>query len=65
MELKDATTFTDLTQGKIRHIDFRIGVNFATRVLDVEATYQMQEPVHGSLCLDSFKIDLKEARGGS
>lgn len=62
MELKDATTFTDLTQGKIRHIDFRIGVNFATRVLDVEATYQMQEPVHGSLCLDSFKIDLKEAR---
>src|SRR5512138_2717257 len=62
MELKDATTFTDLTQGKIRHIDFRIGVNFATRVLDVEAAYQMQEAVHGSLYLDSFKIDLKEAQ---
>src|SRR5512142_2584139 len=58
---KDATTFTDLTQGKIKHIDFRIGVNFATRVLDIEATYRLQEPVHGSLYLDSSKIDLKKA----
>src|SRR5512143_2719962 len=62
MELKDATTFSDLTQGKIKHIDFRIDVNFATRRLDVEATYQMEEPVQGSLYLDTFKIDLKEAQ---
>ena len=60
MELKDPTSYTDLTQGKIRHIDFRIGVNFSTRILDIEATYQLQEPVHGSLYLDAFKIDLKQ-----
>ncbi|HSB01839.1 MAG TPA: M1 family aminopeptidase/hydrolase [Anaerolineales bacterium] len=61
MAFKDPASYTDLTQGKIRHIDFRIGVNFATHILDVEATYQLEEPVRGSLYLDSFKIDLKEA----
>ena len=62
MELKDPSTYTDLAQGRIKHIDFRIGVNFSTRTLEIEANYQMQEPVLGSLYLDSFKIDLKEAR---
>jgi leukotriene-A4 hydrolase len=61
MTFKDPASYTDLAQGKIKHIDFRIGVNFATRILDVEATYQLEEPVHGSLYLDSFKIDLKKA----
>jgi aminopeptidase N len=62
MNIKDPTTYTDLSQGKIKHIDFGISVDFSTRTLDIEATYQMQEPVHGSLYLDSFKIDLREAR---
>ncbi|MBN2118459.1 MAG: leukotriene A4 hydrolase C-terminal domain-containing protein [Anaerolineales bacterium] len=61
MTFKDPASYTDLTQGRIKHIDFRIGVNFATRILDIEATYQLQEPVRGSLYLDSFKIDLKKA----
>jgi aminopeptidase N len=62
MDIKDPTTYTDLSQGKIKHIDFRISVDFSTRTLDIEATYQMQEPIHASLYLDSFKIDLREAR---
>jgi leukotriene-A4 hydrolase len=62
MDTKDPTTYTDLSQGKIKHISFRLSVDFSTRTLDIEATYQMQEPVHGSLYLDSFKIDLREAR---
>src|SRR5512144_3169894 len=62
MELNDPTTYTDLSQGKIKHIDFRISVNFSTHTLDIEATYQMQEPVHGSLYLDSYRLDLQEAR---
>lgn len=61
MELKDSASYADLSQGRIRHIDFRIGVNFSTRMLDLEASYHMQEPVRGSLYLDSFKIDLKKA----
>ncbi|HET9913669.1 MAG TPA: M1 family aminopeptidase/hydrolase [Anaerolineales bacterium] len=61
MTFKDPASYTDLTQGRIKHIDFRIGVNFSTRVLDIEATYQLQEPVQSSLYLDSFKINLQEA----
>jgi aminopeptidase N len=57
----DPTTYTDLAQGQIKHIDFRIGVNFSTRTLDIEARYQLQEPCMGSLYLDSFRIDLKKA----
>ena len=57
----DPTSYTDLTQGKIHHIDFHIHVDFSARLLNVEATYQMQEPIHGSLYLDSFQIDLEEA----
>jgi len=61
MEFKDPASYTDLKQGKIKHIDFRIAVDFSTHTLDVTAQYQLQEPVHGSLYLDSYKLDLKEA----
>jgi leukotriene-A4 hydrolase len=61
MTLNDPTSYADLTQGKIHHIDFHIGVDFIYRSLYVEATYQMQESIHGSLYLDSFQIDLKDA----
>src|SRR5215213_8437151 len=62
MDLKDPASYTDLSQGKIQHIDFHINVDFSIRTFDIEARYQLQEPVNGSLFLDSFKIDLKEAR---
>lgn len=62
MEFKDPASYADLSQGKIKHILFRISVDFSTRTLEIESTYQMQEPVQGSLFLDSYKIDLKEAR---
>jgi leukotriene-A4 hydrolase len=61
MTFKDPASYTDLSQGKIKHIDFRISVDFSMHILDIEATYHLQEPVHGSLYLDSFKIDLKQA----
>lgn len=62
MQLNDPTTYADLSQGQIKHIDFRIGVDFSTHTLDIEARYQMQEPVHGSLYFDTYQIDLTEAR---
>jgi leukotriene-A4 hydrolase len=62
MEFKDPASYADLTQGKIKHILFRVTVDFSTHTLEIEATYQMQEPVQGSLFLDSYKIDLKETR---
>ncbi len=61
MTFHDPTSYVDLTQGKIAHIDFHIVVDFPSRTLDIEATYQMQQPVQGSLFLDTFKIDVNEA----
>jgi leukotriene-A4 hydrolase len=62
MTFKDPASYADLVQGRIKHILFRINVDFPTRILEIESTYQMQEPIQGSLFLDSYKIDLKEAR---
>ena len=62
MEFKDSASYSDLAQGKIKHIDFHIVVDFSTRMLDIEATYELQGPVQGSLYLDSYKVDLKQAR---
>ena len=61
MILHDPTSYADLTQGRIKHIDFYIQVDFASRTLDVEATYQTEQPISGSLFLDSFKIQMGEA----
>jgi len=62
MTPQDPTTYSDLEQGKIKHIDFRIRTDFSSRTLDIEATYQMQAPVHGSLFLDTFKLSVKDAQ---
>ena len=62
MTFKDPASYADLAQGRIKHILFRINVDFSTRTLEIESTYQMQEPVQGSLFLDSYRIDLREAR---
>ena len=65
MEFKDPASYADLSQGRIKHILFRINIDFSTRTLEVESTYQMKKPVQGSLFLDTYKIDLKEARANS
>ena len=62
MTTQDPTTYADPSQGRIKHIDFRIKVDFDERVFDIEATYQLKEPISGELTLDSYKIDLKEAK---
>lgn len=62
MTSHDATSYTDLAQGRIQHIDFRIQADFSSRTLDVTAAYRMQEPLNGSLYLDTFKIEMQEAQ---
>ncbi len=61
MDFHDPTSYTDLTQGRISHIDFHIQADFSSCTLDIEATYQMQSPLHGSLHLDTFKLEMKQA----
>ncbi|HSG43551.1 MAG TPA: leukotriene A4 hydrolase C-terminal domain-containing protein [Anaerolineales bacterium] len=62
MTTQDPTTYSDPMQGKIKHIDFQIKVDFVTSILDIEATYQLDKPISGTLFLDSYKIDLKQAQ---
>ena len=62
MTPQDPTTYSDLEQGRIKHIDFRIRADFSTRTLDIEAAYQMQAPVNGSLFLDTVKLNIKDAQ---
>ena len=62
MTTQDPTTHSDPTQGKIKHIDFIIKVDFDANILDIEATYQLDKPFSGTLLLDSYKIDLKQAQ---
>jgi leukotriene-A4 hydrolase len=61
MARQDPHSYADLTQGKISHIGLRIKVDFNTQILEVEADYQIEEPVSGSLFLDTAGIDLKQA----
>ena len=62
MSAHDPTTYTDLSQGRIKHIDFHIHTDFSSRILDIEASYQMQEQLQDSLFLDTFRIEMQEAR---
>jgi len=57
----DPTTYANLSQGRIKHIDFHIEVYFSSNTLEIEAAYQMQGPVYESLFLDSFLIEIHEA----
>jgi len=62
MTRHDPHSYANLAQGKISHIDFRIKADFKAQVLNIEADYQLPEPVSGSFFLDTFKIDLKTAQ---
>jgi leukotriene-A4 hydrolase len=64
MPRHDPHSYTDLTQGQITHVDLRLKANFEAHVLDVEADYQLGQPISGSFFLDASKIDLKEALAG-
>jgi hypothetical protein len=61
MPVHDPTSYADLSQGRIQHIDFHIQADFPTNTLAVKATYRMDTPRRGPLFLDTFKIDLQKA----
>ena len=60
MQIPDPHSYTDLRQGQIKHINFRLVVDFVERCIKVHADYLMAEPVSGSLFLDTR--DLKITR---
>ncbi len=64
MPPNDPHSYADLRQGQITHIDLRIKADFETHILQVEADYQLKEPVSGSFFLDSSGIALSQALSG-
>ncbi len=61
MTVHDPTSYADLSQGRIRHIDFHIRADFSTQTLAIKAVYHLEAPRRGPLFLDTYKIDLQKA----
>ena len=61
MPTHDPHSYADLSQGLLTHIDLHIQADFQKHILNIEADYQLEKPVSGSLFLDSAGIDLKKA----
>ncbi len=57
----DPASYSDFAQGRIKHIDFQIGVDFSAQVLNIVAVYHIDRPVTSALDLDSAKINLRRA----
>jgi leukotriene-A4 hydrolase len=58
MSIVDPHSFAKLDQGKISHIDFKFDVDFATRTIEGKAEYRLDQPVNGSLFLDSRGVEV-------
>jgi aminopeptidase N len=61
----DPHSYSDLSQGRIKHIIMQIGVDFQTRTLRIQAHYQLAAPVTGSLFLDSRALDITSIHSAS
>ncbi len=52
----DPHSYSDLTQGKIKHIDFDFIVDFSNKTIHARATYTLSSSVAGPLFLDTRDI---------
>jgi len=59
MPIQDPHSFADTRQGRIRHIDFDLTVDFASRTLAGTGIYAFEAPVAGSLFLDTRDIHIE------
>lgn len=64
MPVKDPHSFADLSQGRIKDIDFEIHVDFETRILAVRADYQLVDPVSGTFYLDTRDLEIERVYNG-
>ncbi len=59
MITEDPHSFADFSQGRIKHIDFEIEVDFTTRTMKVLAHYHLDHPVTGSFFLDTRALEIE------
>ena len=62
MAKHDPHSYADLAQGTISHVDLQIKIDFETYILNIEAEYQLKEPVSGSFFLDTASLNLENAQ---
>jgi len=60
----DPHSHADLNQARIRHLDLRIGVDFAARCLHIAAEYHLDRMLSGPLDLDSRDLDITSIEAG-
>jgi leukotriene-A4 hydrolase len=60
MKIVDPHSYTDLDQGRIKHIDFHIRVDFTKRCLQIQALYTLNQPIDGSFFMDTFDLNISE-----
>jgi leukotriene-A4 hydrolase len=58
MKIVDPHSYTDLDQGRIKHIDFQIQVDFMKRCLQVQALYTLDQPIEGSFFMDTWDLNV-------
>jgi len=59
MKIIDPHSYANLEQGRIKHIDFLMRVDFDLRRLQIQARYQLDRPVTGSFFLDTRSLDIQ------
>jgi len=59
MARHDPHSYTDLAQGRIRHIAFQLEADFAQRQLRGTARYLLDQPARGPLDLDTRDLDVR------
>jgi leukotriene-A4 hydrolase len=60
MKIIDPHSYADLGQGRIKHIDFQIHVDFNKHCLQVQAVYTLDQPIEGSFFMDTSDLNVLE-----
>ncbi len=60
MKIVDPHSYADLGQGRIKHIDFHIQVDFKNQCLLVSALYTLDQPVIGSFFMDTYDLNVSK-----
>jgi leukotriene-A4 hydrolase len=58
MKIIDPHSYADLDQGRIKHIDFQMQVDFKKRCLQVQAIYTLDRPIKGSFFMDTWDLNV-------
>lgn len=64
MQHDDPHSFSNAGQGRIQHIDFRMEIQFENRTVNAQAVYSFENPIQGSLFLDTRQLDIKRIHMG-